>query len=445
MRDIALVIVFSGLLFMCFRRTYLAPLLWAWVSMMSPHRLTFGFAYSLPFGQIAAGMTFLGLLTSKQRFRFPSSAPAVLLVAFFVWNCLTALFSFNSPEVVWAMWSKVAKIQILLFASLVLIGGKQQINLLVAVVTFSVAFYGAKGGLFTLMRGGGGTVWGPPGSFIEGNNELGVAFVMVIPLLYYLSGQVKSVWQRRGLLAAIFFTFVSTLGTHSRGALLAVITMAFFLGVKSKRTVATLVTLVVVLGGMAAFMPDNWTDRMSTISSHQDHSAQSRLYTWQMILNMAASNPIFGGGYNVTENPATWHRYAVTEWARAYSPHSVYFQALAEHGYVGLFLYLAIGILTWRLASRVAKAARDGPDADWVPPLMRMIQVSLMGFAVGGTFVNLVNYDLPYYLVAIVALVARDFGDGRAPLPQPQPVPAAAAQPRVRSSPRPPAPPPPPP
>ena len=69
---------------------------------------------------------------------------------------------------------------------------------------------------------------------------------------------------------------------------------------------------------MAAFMPDNWTDRMSSISSHQDHSAQSRLYTWQMILNMSASNPISGGGYNVTENPATWHRYAVTEWAKAY-------------------------------------------------------------------------------------------------------------------------------
>lgn len=438
MRDIALVVVFGGLLFMCFRRSYIAPLLWAWISMMSPHRLTFGFAYSLPFGQVAAGMTFLGLFITKQRFRFPTSAPAVLLVVFFVWNCLTAAVSFNTPEVVWAMWSKVAKIQIMLFLSLLLIGGKQQINLLVGVVTLSVAFYGAKGGLFTLLRGGGGTVWGPPGSFIEGNNELGVAFVMVIPLLYYLAGQMKNIWHRRALFAAMFFTFVSTLGTHSRGALLAVVTMAFFLGVKSKRTVVTLLTLAVVLGGMAAFMPDNWTDRMSSISSHQDHSAQSRLYTWQMILNMSASNPISGGGYNVTENPATWHRYAVTEWAKAYSPHSIYFQALAEHGYVGLFLYLAIGFLTWRLASRVAKAARDGPDADWVPPLMRMIQVSLMGFAVGGAFVNLVNYDLPYYLVAIVALVARDVGDGRAPLPVAVPARPAARKPRpptVRPSP----------
>ncbi len=434
MRDIALVIVFTGLVFMCFRRAYLAPMLWAWISMMSPHRLTFGFAYNLPFGQVAAGMTFLGLLNSRNRYPYPTSAPAMLLLAFFVWNCVTAIFSFNNPEIVWAMWSKVAKIQILLFLSLMLIGGRQQINLLVAVVTLSVAFYGAKGGVFTILKGGGGRVWGPPGSFIEGNNELGVAFVMVIPLLFYLSGQVKVVWQRRALLAALFFTFVSTLGTHSRGALLAVLTMAFCLGVKSKRTLVTLGALVVLLGGMAIFMPESWTERMSSISSHEDHSAQSRLYTWQMILNMSASHPIVGGGYNVTENPNTWARYAVGEWLRAYSPHSIYFQALAEHGYVGLLLYLAIGFATWRTAARVAKAARDGPDADWVPSLMRMIQVSLMGFAVGGAFVNLVNYDLPYYLAAIVALVARDVGDGRRPAPVAQAV--APPLPR-RSVPRP--------
>ena len=36
---------------------------------------------------------------------------------------------------------------------------------------------------------------------------------------------------------------------------------------------------------------------------------------------------------------------------------------------------------------------------------MRMAQVSIVGFAVGGAFLTLVHFDLPYYLVAFVVLV----------------------------------------
>ena len=39
----------------------------------------------------------------------------------------------------------------------------------------SIGFYGLKGGIFTILTGGAQRVWGPPGGFIEGNNELAVA------------------------------------------------------------------------------------------------------------------------------------------------------------------------------------------------------------------------------------------------------------------------------
>lgn len=41
----------------------------------------------------------------------------------------------------------------------------------------------------------------------------------------------------------------------------------------------------------------------------------------------------------------------------------------------------------------------------WVPLLMRMVQVSLVGFAAGGAFLSLVYFDLPYYIVGYVVLV----------------------------------------
>ena len=36
---------------------------------------------------------------------------------------------------------------------------------------------------------------------------------------------------------------------------------------------------------------------------------------------------------------------------------------------------------------------------------MRMVQVALVGFAVGGAFLSLLHFDLPYYLMALVVIL----------------------------------------
>lgn len=404
MRDIALTIVFIVLVGWSFKRPFIAPLLWAWLGLMNPHRLTFGFAYSMPFAQIAAIVMLIALLLTKERYPYPNSGAARLLVAFYLWMCVTSLLSFNDSASVMEGWIKVTKIQVMLFVSLLMLRGRMHINALVWVIVISLGFYGLKGGVHTIMRGGTSMVMGPPGSFIEGTNDIALAMMMTVPLMYYLASQAQNKWVRRGLYLTMGVTSLAVLGTTSRGALLAVLTMATLLGLKSQRKVTTVVVLVVGLAGMFAFMPDQWVDKMGTISTHEDHSAQSRLYTWKMIWNLALHNPIAGGGFLVTENPATWHRYAVTEWAKAYSPHSIYFQALAEHGFVGLFLYISIGVAAWRLCARVIKSATT-PETHWANTLARMLQASIAGFAVGGAFVNLVNFDLPYYFVALAILV----------------------------------------
>ena len=81
---------------------------------------------------------------------------------------------------------KVAKIQLMIFVTLMLMQSKERINLLVWVMTLSLAFYGVKGGIFTILHGGVYHVRGPAGSFIGGDNEMGLALVMTIPLLRYL-------------------------------------------------------------------------------------------------------------------------------------------------------------------------------------------------------------------------------------------------------------------
>ncbi|NRF66523.1 putative O-glycosylation ligase, exosortase A system-associated [Aquincola sp. S2] len=403
MRDIALTLFFSGLLMAAFRYHFIAPLMWAWIGLMSPNRLTYGFAYSLPFAQITAIVMLILLLISKERQPFPKSSTAMLLVGFYVWECITSIASFNSPDQVWEMWIKVTKIQLVLFASLMMLHGKKQVDLLVWVIVLSIGFYGFKGGLFTISRGGTAMVMGPPGSFIEVTNHLALAMLMIVPLGYYLATQCRQRWLRIGLYIVMGLTALAVLGTTSRGALLGSLVMAVMLALKSERRWTMLTIIAVLAMGMAAVMSDQWADKMGTITTHEDHSAQSRLYTWKMIWNLAMHYPVNGGGFNVTENPVTWYRFAVTDWAKAYSPHSIYFQALAEHGFVGLALYLAIGVSAWRRCTSLIRRCTT-EATQWAANLARMVQVSIAGFAVGGAFVNLVNYDLPYYIVSLAIL-----------------------------------------
>lgn len=380
--------------------------------MMIPHRATFGFARTMPFAQLVAIATLIGFVFSKDRRPFPVNSVTVMHVSFIAWMTFTSLFALNTTTVVLDQWIVILKIHGMLFVTIMLIRGRDQIERLIWVVTLSIAFYGVKGGVWTLLTGGGGRVWGPSGGVIEGNNELGVALVVVIPFLYYLRQTSSRWWVRLGLLFCIGSTVIGVLGTQSRGALLALLSMALVLGAKGRNPIRTTIVLAVVVASAVAFMPDTWTKRMDTIQSFdQDGSAMSRVWTWQTLWNAALDRPFVGVGFR-TDNPLVYAKYAPVGGAGVYTggqvfvAHSIYFQALGEHGFPGLAIYLLLGVVTWRKASVIARQTRNDPDfKDWVPLLMRMAQVSLVGFAAGGAFLTLVHFDLPYYIIAYVVLV----------------------------------------
>ena len=405
MRSIAITALILSLVPFIFWRPYVGTLLWTWVSMMSPHRLSFGFAFTFPFAQIIAICTLIALPFSRERKRFPIGPIPVVLILWMAWMSVTSLYAFNDADTVYFHWSKAMKIHGMLLVTMLLIRGRKQIDQLIWVICLSVGFYGVKGGIWTVLTGSRSQVWGPPRSYIEGNNELALALVMLIPLMYYLYQTASRRWVRNVLIFSMVACGFSILGSHSRGALLAVLVAGAFLAIKSRRRALTAVIVASALASMIAFMPSRWDDRMETIAHYEeDSSAQGRLYAWQTIWNLAKDRPIVGGGFDIA-TPEIYHRYAPVSDLAVFSPHSVYFQALGEHGFVGLFLFLTLAIVTWRTATRLSKECERRTDYEWVPILMRMIQVSLLGFGVGGAFLGLLHYDLPYYLATIVVLV----------------------------------------
>ncbi len=412
MRDIALTLLVLGLLLWAFKRPPIGAYVWAWLSMMNPHKLAYGFAYTLPFAQLSAVVTLLTLVFSKQRRPFPVNAVTLLQLTLLAWMTITSFFAWNTPEIIFERWLFVAKIQVMLFATWMLLRGRRQIEVLIWVVALSVGFYGIKGGLWTLATGGGGRVWGPPGGMIQDNNALAAALVMLVPLFAYLYQVQARRWLRASLLVCIVLVAFSILGSQSRGALVALLAMALFMGLKSTRPVRATLVLAALLAVAIPFMPESWFERMETIQSYEvEGSAMSRVYSWTTLWNAARDNPITGVGFRADDD-AVYARYAPTGpefdifTKKAWVAHSIYFQMMGEHGFVGLALFLALFGMTWLRAGRLARRARGMPGyADWVPRLMPMVQVSLVGYAAGGAFLSLAYFDLPYYLISFVILV----------------------------------------
>lgn len=61
MRDLLIVSIVAVMAVMALRRPWVGVMLWTWLSIMNPHRYSWGFAYSAPLAAVAAGVALLGL------------------------------------------------------------------------------------------------------------------------------------------------------------------------------------------------------------------------------------------------------------------------------------------------------------------------------------------------------------------------------------------------
>ncbi len=381
---------------------YVGVLMWTWISIMNPQLYTWD--ATLPFAAIAAGATLAGLLLTKDKRNFSLPPPSVALLLFVLWICIGYPFSFF-PDGSTDMLIKVLKINLMIFVTLFVLHSKTHITALVWVLVLSLGFFGVKGGIFTLATGGSYRVWGPEGSFIGGNNEVALALIMGIPLIYFLRDQTKKIWQRHALLAAMALTAIASIGSQSRGAFVALAAMTALLWLRGRQKLQF--GTLMVIGGilLMSFMPGAWHERMNTIDNYQqDGSAMGRINAWWMNWNIACHN-FFGGGFDIY-NQATFAMYAPNP-QDLHVAHSIYFSVLGEHGFVGLALFLTIGALTWRSANWLRKNAKGNAETEWAAMLGGMCQVSLLGYAVGGAFLSLAYFDLPYDIMVLVVVARR--------------------------------------
>ena len=384
-------------------RPYIGALAWVVFSLLNPHRMTWGMAYDFPFSLAIVILTVVGLALTRDEKKIKGGAPGVALVVFTVWICFTALFPLE-PAAAWEYWARVMKIFAMTGVLLLLLHTKRHVELLTWTMVLCLGFYGVKGGIFTILSGGNYKVWGPPQSVIENNNGIAVALVMTIPLIVHLYAQYPArKWLQRALGGAAALSAVAVLGSWSRGALLAITAMGCLLWIRGTNKLAIFVGVLLFALVAVPFMPAQWFERMHTMEAYQeDGSAMSRLNTWETAWNIAKDRFPIGGGFEY-QSLTTSARYSPNPFD-ALVAHSIYFQTIGSQGFGGLVLYLLFWALFWLQCGWIRRRTRDHPDLRWAFSLASMSQVSMVGYAVGGAFLNLAFWDMPYYMFALTGV-----------------------------------------
>ncbi len=418
MRDLFVAAVIFGFLPMVLRRPQVGIYLWCWISYMNPHRLAYGFAMTFPWAYTIAIATLMGLLFSKEPKRILWTRETVLIVVLLIWMLITTYFAFF-PDLAWEGWVKIFKIQLMTFVTIMVISNRERLHGVVWMIALSLGFYGVKGGIFTILHGGVYRVQGPFGTFIGGNNEMALALVMTIPLIRFLHLQEQRPWLKTGLAGAMLLTAIAAIGSQSRGALVGMLAMGVFLWLKSRNKFMTALLITIAVGAIAAIMPQEWYDRMQTTKNYQeDESALGRINAWHTAFNVA-THRITGGGIEMFRAPV-FRQYA-PEPFRVHDVHSVYFEIMGEHGFIGFGLYMTIMGFTWLRGSSIIRRTKSLPELKWAHDLAAMTQVSLIGFAACGAFLGLAYFDYYWHLVAIMVildhLVKQHIAEGLAPNP----------------------------
>src|SRR5574337_1967719 len=153
MRDIAVTLAVFGSLPFILKRPWIGILVWTWLGFMNPHRMAWGFSTTMPFAYIVALTTFASMLYHRVQIRIPWERETVVLAMFVGWMVVTTINAIF-PPLAWEQFEKVIKIQLMIFAAMMLITTQARLKYLVWVIAVSIGVYGLKGGIFTIMHGG---------------------------------------------------------------------------------------------------------------------------------------------------------------------------------------------------------------------------------------------------------------------------------------------------
>lgn len=425
MRDLIFVGYVVLIMLMAFKRPFLFTLIYAYVDIVSPQRLSYFLLNSVPLSLILFVLAFLGFMIGDDKKDVRVSPRWVLLLVLLAYCGYTTTVA-AEPVAALEKWGWVWKA--LVFAAFLplTLRTKLRIEALVLTMVLCASTLIVTGGIKTAAGGGG---YGTLVILIDDNSGLfegsiiSCVAITIIPLILWLMkhGTVfKPDWKVRLYAAALIFAcLLIPVGTQARTGIVCIAVLGVLLLRYSRNRILYLGAVGLVGLATIPFLPSSFTERADTLKNYKaDESASTRLAVWAWTWEYVKVHPM-GGGFEVYRQNRI--RYdieqsdsrsglppidapeatEVVDEGRAF--HSSYFEMLGEQGFPGLLIWLIIqvgGVWRMEIIARMYRK-RNRADEAWVAPLATALQNSQIIYLVGSLFVGIAFQAFFFMLTAL--------------------------------------------
>ena len=358
--------------------------------------------------QIAAfalSIAFLGLISQRERFRFP---PFLwIFVLWVAWAFIASFFS-DYPEVARAAVIERLKVGAIILLAVNALRNEKQLQAFLILLLVSFLVYPVRGTLLNYSRGitlAGRAAW----NYIYSNpNDLAAASLIVFgAALAVAFAKAVPTWYRRLCAIGGILVFTVILLTQSRGAFIGLVVgfgpvavMTALRGVRLSRLLLAVVATAVV----AYSIPSSVWLRLQGISklgsvatiaqADIEGSAAERYEIQKVALRIFQDHPLMGVGLNA-------YRYANARYAPKLGlrdAHDTYLDLAAELGLPGLLIWCSM-VASVLLQARKLRKAQPQVDAGiqqvW-------IERSLIAFLVAGFFGSYSSLSMPHVMLAVL-------------------------------------------
>ncbi|MGJ7915218.1 putative O-glycosylation ligase, exosortase A system-associated [Massilia sp. LXY-6] len=422
MRDLVILAILPFLLYAMCKRPFIGLGLWIWTALFFPNGWLYGPAASIRYNLLFAGITVVGYFVWKNKPKFTLTRTGALILLFFAWTTASTLMGIGDPERAWDFWSRLLKTVMLFVFILAIIENKLHIDFFLWCCVLSVGFFADLEALKYLMSGGGHMIEGMTGHVLGDRNELSIAFVMTLPICVYLLQDFgkRSKILSLALLGTITLMVIAVIGTQSRGGFIVLIALGAYFYLKTERKGLVTVLLVILVLGMSQLVTQEWVTRIQTVNSaDKDASFMGRVVAWKLSFIMASQHPFFGGGFKALENFPVWSALsqhfdsvpwfytgdATPDLDRPHAAHSVYFQVMGDHGFVGLGIYLSFLAAAFQKARNIIRIARKHTVPEWIPRLATTLQLTMFAFCLGGASLSFAYFEMAYAVIGLLIVL----------------------------------------
>jgi len=422
MRDLFFVAYLAAFFALGLRRPFLLVLVYAYIDIVSPQRLSYYLLNSIPISAIAFGLAVTAWLVMDDKRDSRFSFRQVLILVLLGW-CFYTTSHADFPIEAKVKWDWVWKA--LIFATFLplVLRTKLRLEAFALIMVLSVSSIIVTGGIKTALSGGG---YGVLNLMITDNAGLyegsiiSTVAIAIMPLLYWLAkhGTIfpPDKWVCAYALALGLACLLIPIGTEARTGLVCAAFLAGLALLHAKRRMLWGGALALLAIISIPFLPTSFTSRMDTIGSYQaDESASTRIAVWSWTWDYVKQHPN-GGGFNAyLQNSLQYYtnkvsgegasmtveRQLIVDKGRAY--HNSYFEMLGEQGFLGLFLWLllqVICIVRTEYTRRLYKK-RGKPDEQWAATLALTLQQGHLVYLFGSMFVGIAYQPFIFMLIAM--------------------------------------------